>query len=411
LSSLIGSRRPRREDPPLLTGVARFAGDNAPSGLAHLAVVRSPVPHGRLRSIGLDAVRGGVLAAWSASDFPNLGTLPAFGVGNAQLRERPVLPDQEVRYVGEVVAVVIADTPELAADAAAMVEVDVESLTAASDPMRGEIAMTLERSFGDIEAAFANSPATVSVRLKLARVTGAYLEPRATTAELDGDDLVVRTSTQNVFGVRDAIAKCLGLPPDRVRVLAPHVGGGFGAKGMAVPEEILTAAAALRLRRPVRWTATRSEDMVGGTQSHGTILELELAADSDGRMRGVRGHIWHPVGAYAGAGPGQVDNIVSHLLSAYRLPALHITVDVVYTNTAPSGFVRGGGREVGNFAIERLVDRLARELRPGGAAPPQSRATVSHALRHRLSHPPDHRRLRRRRLPGDAGKGLARSWR
>jgi carbon-monoxide dehydrogenase large subunit len=223
--------------------------------------------------------------------------------------------------------------------------------------------MRLERSFGDIEAAFANSPATVSVRLKLARVTGAYLEPRATTAELDGDDLVVRTSTQNVFGVRDAIAKCLGLPPDRVRVLAPHVGGGFGAKGMAVPEEILTAAAALRLRRPVRWTATRSEDIVGGTQSHGTILELELAADSDGRMRGVRGHIWHPVGAYAGAGPGQVDNIVSHLLSAYRLPALHITVDVVYTNTAPSGFVRGGGREVGNFAIERLVDRLARELR------------------------------------------------
>jgi carbon-monoxide dehydrogenase large subunit len=189
------------------------------------------------------------------------------------------------------------------------------------------------------------------------------MEPRATTAALEGDILTVHTSTQWVHGVRDAIAKCLALPTDRVRVLAPHVGGAFGAKGFAVAEEILTAAAALRLRRPVRWIAARSEDMLAGTQSHGTVLDLELAADRDGRLRGVRGRIWHPIGAYAAAGPGQVDNIVSHLLSAYRLPALRVTVDLVYTNTAPSGFIRGGGREVGNFAIERLVDRLARDLR------------------------------------------------
>jgi carbon-monoxide dehydrogenase large subunit len=132
---------------------------------------------------------------------------------------------------------------------------------------------------------------------------------------------------------------------------------------MVAAEEVLTAAAALRLRRPVRWIASRSEDMLAGTQAHGTVLELELAAEGDGRLRGLRGRIWHPIGAYAGAGPGQVDNIVSHLLSAYRLPAMQIKVDVVYTNTAPSGFIRGGGREVGNFAMERLIDRLARELR------------------------------------------------
>jgi carbon-monoxide dehydrogenase large subunit len=365
LSKLIGSRRPRREDPPLLTGEARYAGDHAPSGLAHLVVVRSPFPHGRLRSIGLDAIRGhaGVLGAWSASDFPDLGTLPGFPVGTAQLRERPVLPAIEVRYAGEAVAMVIADAPERAADAAAAVEVDVEPLTATADPMLGEVATTLERGFGDIDAAFADSPVIVSARLKLARVTGGYMEPRATTAALEGDILTVHTSTQWVHGVRDAIAKCLALPTDRVRVLAPHVGGAFGAKGFAVAEEILTAAAALRLRRPVRWIAARSEDMLAGTQSHGTVLDLELAADRDGRLRGVRGRIWHPIGAYAAAGPGQVDNIVSHLLSAYRLPALRVTVDLVYTNTAPSGFIRGGGREVGNFAIERLVDRLARDLR------------------------------------------------
>jgi len=365
LSKLIGSRRPRREDPPLLTGAARYAGDHAPSGLAHLAVVRSPVPHGRLRSIGLDAIRGdaGVLAAWSASDLPDLGTLPGFPVDTAQLRERLVLPAIEVRYAGEAVAVVIADTPERAADAAAAVEVDVEPLTATADPMHGEVATTLDRGFGDIDAAFADSPVIVSARLKLARVTGGYLEPRATTATLEGDVLTVHTSTQWVHGVRDAIAKCLALPTDRVRVLGPYVGGAFGAKGFAVAEEILTAAAALQLRRPVRWIAARSEDMLAGTQSHGTVLDLELAADRDGRLRGVRGRIWHPIGAYAAAGPGQVDNIVSHLLSAYRLPALRVTVDLVYTNTAPSGFIRGGGREVGNFAIERLVDRLARDLR------------------------------------------------
>jgi carbon-monoxide dehydrogenase large subunit len=304
-----------------------------------------------------------VVAAWSAADFPDLGALAGFPLGNEQLRERPVLPAAEVRYVGEAVAVVIAETPEQAADAAGMVEIEVEPLPATSDPMLGEVAATVERGFGDIKAAFTDAAVTVSVRLKLARVTGGYMEPRATTAAMEGDFLVVRTSTQNVFGVRDAIASCLAVPAERVRVLAPHVGGAFGAKGMVAAEEVLTAAAALRLRRPVRWIASRSEDMLAGTQGHGTVLELELAAEGDGRLRGLRGRIWHPIGAYAGAGPGQVDNIVSHLLSAYRLPAMQIKVDVVYTNTAPSGFIRGGGREVGNFAMERLIDRLARELR------------------------------------------------
>jgi carbon-monoxide dehydrogenase large subunit len=243
-----------------------------------------------------------------------------------------------------------------------MVEIEVEPLPATSDPLLGEVAATVERGFGDIKAAFTDAAVTVSVRLKLACVTGGYMEPRAAIAAMEGDVLTVHTSTQNVFGVRDAVASCLALPNDLVRVLAPHVGGAFGAKGFAVAEEVLVAAAAHRLRRPVRWIATRSEDMLAGTQSHGTVLELELAAERDGRLLGLRGHIWLPIGAYAASGPGQVDNIASHLLSAYRLPAMHISVDVVYTNTAPTGFIRGGGREVGNFAIERLIDRLAREI-------------------------------------------------
>ncbi len=363
MPSLIGVPRPRREDPPLLTGQALYAGDHRPPGLAHLAVVRSQSPHSRLRSIGLDAVRSmpGVVGAWSAADLPRLGTLTGFPLG-MPLRERPVLTSDEVCYAGEAVAVVVAETRAVAADAAALVVVDVETLPATADPLRGGVAGTLERGFGDIDAAFAHADVRVSARLHLNRVTGGYIEPRATTATPHEDGLVVHTSTQWVHGVRDAIAKSLGLDRKQVRVLAPHVGGAFGAKGFPVAEEVLTAAAALRLQRPVRWVATRSEDMLAMTQSHGTVLDLELAATRDGMLLGLRGRMWHPIGAYVASGPGQAENIITHMLSAYRLPALRVTADLVYTNTPPTGFIRGGGREVGNFAMERMIDRLAREL-------------------------------------------------
>jgi carbon-monoxide dehydrogenase large subunit len=235
LSSLIGVPRPRREDPPLLTGQAVFAGDHRPPGLAHLAVVRSPFPHGRLRSIGLDAARAlpGVVAAWSATELPGLGTLAGIPLG-LRLRERPVLSADEVRYAGEAVAVVVAETEAGAADAAASVEVDVEPLQATADPLRGEVAATLERGFGDTDAAFDQSHVLVSARLHLNRVSGGYIEPRATTAAPHDDGVIVHTSTQWVHGVRDAIAKSLGLGATRVRVLAPHVGGAFGAKGFPV---------------------------------------------------------------------------------------------------------------------------------------------------------------------------------
>ena len=360
----IGSRIARREDPPLLTGAALFAGDHRPAGLCHLAVVRSPLPRATIKSVGLDGVRRhpGVVAAWSAADLSEMGTLPAFPLGPVPLRARPVLAAGEVRYTGEPIALVVAEDGAAAADAAMLAELELDPLPATADPERGEPAATVERGFGDAEAAFAEAPVTVAARLHLARVTGGYMEPRAACAEPDGKGVLIFSSTQWVHGVRDAIAAALGLEPALVRVVAPHVGGGFGAKGLAYPEEVLTALAALRLGRPVRWTATRTEDMLSSAQSHGTILELELAAGGDGRLRGLRGRILHPIGAYAASGPGQADNIASHLLSAYRLPALQIAIDLVYTNTPPSGFIRGGGREVGNFGIERMLDRLADRL-------------------------------------------------
>lgn len=362
--TLIGAPLRRREDPQLLTGAAVFAGDVRPEGLCHLAVVRSPSPCARIHGVGLDAVRRmpGVLAAWSAGDLPQLGLLGGFSVPGLELRPRPVLARELTRYAGEPLAVVVAGDRYGAEDAAAHADVELEALDATADPLAGEPAGEVHRRFGDPDAAFAGAGVVIRAELRLARVSGGYLEPRAVTAEPDGGGVCVRTSTQWAHGVRDAVAAALGLETSKVRVLASNVGGAFGAKGMPYPEDVLVALAAVRLGRAVSWTAGRTEDTLATAQSHGTIIDLELAAAEDAVLRGLRGRIVHPIGAYAASGPGQADNIASHLISCYRLPAFDVTVDLRYTNTVPSGFVRGGGREVGNFAIERLMDRLALHL-------------------------------------------------
>lgn len=360
----IGAPLRRREDAPLLTGRAVFASDPRPEGLSHLAVVRSPLPAARIDAIRIDATRAtpGVLAAWCAADLPELQDLAGFSVPGLELRPRPVLARGVTRYAGEALAVVVAGDRYAADDAAGRVEVELDPLEATADPLAGEPAGSVHRAFGDAADAFANADAVIRAELRLARVAGGYLEPRAVTAEPDGGGLRIRTSTQWAHGVRDAVAASLGLDAAKVHVVAANVGGAFGAKGMPYPEEVLVALAALRLGRAVTWTAGRTEDTLATAQSHGTVIELELAASRDAELRGLRGRVVHPIGAYAASGPRQADNIASHLISCYRLPAFDVRVELVYTNTVPSGFVRGGGREVGNFAIERLLDRLARHL-------------------------------------------------
>jgi carbon-monoxide dehydrogenase large subunit len=369
---MIGERVRRREDPHLLTGHGRYAGDLRLPGMLHMAVVRSPLPHGVLRSVDLSPALAleGVVAAFAAPDLPEaLGTLH---------RLRPLLARERVRYEGEPVAVVVAERSYRATDAVEAVGLDVEPVPGAGDVLaatrpgaaaihdgaEGNVAGVIERSFGDAEAAFAGAPVVVSTRLRLARVAGAYMEPRAATAAWDGSSevLTLWTSTQTIFGVREEVARLLDLSPERVRVITEDVGGGFGAKGMAYPEEVLVAILARRLGRPVQWVASRSDDTASTAHSHGTVLDLELAASDTGALRGLRVRAWHDIGAYLGPGAGQPDNIFSHLVCAYRLPALDAQARAVYTNAVPSGFIRGGGREVGNFAIERMLDLLARRL-------------------------------------------------
>ena len=369
----------RREDPHLITGRGRYAGDIRLPDQAHLVFVRSPQPHGTIRSIDAEAAGAmpGVLAVWTASDLPPTArALPDWLPRGVTPRPRTVLADGEVNYVGEAIAAVIAETAYQAADAAEAVFADLEPLPAA-----GNLAAALlegaplvhsgapdntaggyERAYGDIEGAFGAGAVVVSEKLKVPRIAGAALEPRAVTAESDGARLKVWTSTQHTYGVRARLSELLELDKAVIEVLAEDVGGGFGPKAQVYPEEIVCALAALRLKRPVRWVATRSEDTATTVHAHGSIFEIELAADPDGRLRGLRGRMWHDIGAFPASGPAQPGLMIAHMVSAYRLPALRVEAILVHTNAASTGFVRGGGRPAGNFVIERMIDRMAVRL-------------------------------------------------
>jgi carbon-monoxide dehydrogenase large subunit len=321
----------------------------------------------------------GVIAVWTADDLPEVAAgLSDFGPAGIEQRGRPILNRDEVNYVGEAYAMVIAESAYQAQDAAEQVAPDFDPLPGVGDvmsatadgaaivhaDMKSNIAQSASTTYGDVKAAFAPGNVTAKIRLTTARVAGAAMEPRTVTATPDPEagGIKMWTSTQNVFGVKGAVASALGIDEDKVRVLAEDVGGGFGAKGSVFPEEVLTALAAWRLKRPARWVASRSEDGATTAQGHGSVIELELAANPDGKLSGLRGRLIHDIGAYAGSGTGQPGIIVGHMISAYVLPAMDVAHQLVYTNAVPSGFIRGGGRPLGNYGMERVIDRLARAL-------------------------------------------------
>ncbi len=377
----IGRRVRRVEDERLITGRGHFAGDIKLTGLVHLAFCRSVLPHAAIRAIDKSAAKSmpGVIEVWTADDLPEAaGGLSDWVPEGTITRGRPILNRDEVNYVGEAFAVVVAESEYAARDAAEQVIAELDPLPAVGDvtaasaagapvvhaDMSDNVARKRTISFGEISTAFGGDSVTAKIRLTTSRVAGAAMEPRAVTAAPDSETNGVKvwTSTQNAFGVREAIATALGIEQEEVRVIAEDVGGGFGAKGSAFPEEVLTALAAWRLARPARWVASRSEDSATTAMGHGSVIELEISSDRDGKLRGLRGRLLHDLGAYAGSGSGQPDLIISHMLSAYVLPAMSVEGQLLYTNAVPSGFIRGGGRPLGNYAIERVMDRLARTL-------------------------------------------------
>ena len=374
------------EHRPLLRGNGRYVDDLGPAGALELAFVRSPWPHARIRSVDAGGARRapGVAAVVTGADLAGtvapIRTEMATG-GSAVFRETewdPVARDT-VRYAGEIVAVVAARDRYLAEDAAALVEVDFEPLPVVADARSGyrgdaprlhehapdNVLFRTEWSFGEGERErFERAPVRVRFTCRHPRVSGMPMEGSGAVAAYDraNGTLEFVSSTQVPHILRDGLARSLGLAANRIRVVAPDVGGGFGPKMQLLPEEVATAALAVRLGRPVKWVQDRMEHLQSAFHSRDATVEAEAAADDDGRLVGLRARAFSDVGAYSSFPLGcsldpQTAGVA--LPGPYRLPYYHYSGVAVATNKFPTGAYRGVGFPLGTLVIEGLMSRLA----------------------------------------------------
>ena len=382
---IIGARIRRTEDPRLLTGGGAFTDDRAPARILHVAFRRSDQPHALIRAIDCAAARStpGVIAVLTAEDLRE-HVKPV--VATSRMKNyyaTPILPlaTGKVRYVGEPVVAVIADSRYRAEDACALIAIDYEPLPPITDPLEAaragapllhdeagtNILVSREFKRGEVDEAFAAAAVRVQGRFRMRRKTALAMEPRACLAEYaaDADALTLHSATQVPGIVRDALVLAFGMPAARVRVVAADVGGGFGAKGSLYPEEILVCAAARLLGRPVKWTSDRLEDMAANSQAFDEIIDAELALDDGARIVGLRADVTGDVGAYsiypwtAALEPVQV---VSFLPGPYRVPHYRGRTQAVATSKAPTGPYRGVGRPISTFVAERLMDMAAAKI-------------------------------------------------
>ena len=352
----------RREDPPLIQGHGRYAGDNHEPGTAFMAVRRAGIPRGDGLEVDVSAALRlpGVLGAWVAGQLGLAdGFMPDPNPQQPLPVRRPILAMREVRFEGDAVAVVLAESEYQAHDAIDMVDVQLKPLAQAATVLPSQ-----SFRIGDAAAAIQAAPIRERQHFTMARICGAAMEPRAAFADWNEAEnkLYIRASVGGVHVLRDTLARCLGLERGQVVALAEDVGGSFGAKNHPYPEYIMAAAISRLMKRPVRWVASRSEDGQTTGQAHAADIDVEIASDRDGRLLALRGKISWAVGAYLGRGAFQENSVAAHAMSAYRLPAFDVEVAPRQSDTPPAAFIRGGGRPVGNFAVERMMDRLARRL-------------------------------------------------
>jgi carbon-monoxide dehydrogenase large subunit len=379
---LIGASPRRKEDRRLITGTGRYVDDLERPGMLHMAVVRSRHAHARIIKIAVEAARGmpGVAAVFTAPDLPEIKrSMPAAYGGSYKGRafQVPVLAHERVRYVGEGVAIVLADNAYAAADGAQAVEIEYEPLPAASDT---EAAVTAQppihewpdnttlpvgAHFGDVEKGWAQCDVVVSERIRHPRIAGAALETRGALAYADADTgtLTIWSSTQNPYSLRDSLATVLEMPAEQIRVMVPDVGGGFGPKGSIYPEEMLVAAAAVKTGRPVKWISGRGEDLMTSGHDRDQVHEARVGFKSDGTIVAVDDSFLADVGAYPIQGEGLTLNTVNHFCTPYRVANFRSAGKSVVTNKTLNGAYRGAGRPEANFVMERLMDIGARRLR------------------------------------------------
>jgi len=375
--SIFGNRVPRVEDPKLLTDGGTYVADlRIPEldGAAHVTYVRSTMAHARITSVEVDEARSapGVLGVFTAADV-DLADLPAGSPMFNAAMTRPYLARDKVRFVGEPVAVIVSERPEQGADAAELVWPDYDPLPAVIDPVAAatdEVLLhdaagtnvVVDLTFGRTDDLFDGCEVVVTQDLVNQRVAAVPLESRAAAAAWVDGRLVQWASTQHAHGVRDALAGVYGLEPAQVRVITPDVGGGFGAKVGSYPEELLLGWLARQVGRPVRWSETRSENMVGlghGRAQHQTI---EIGGRRDGTVEAYRLTVLQDGGAYA-----EIGSILPYLTrmmaqGTYAIPKVEFNSRSVTTNTTPTVAYRGAGRPEATAAIERGMDLFAAEI-------------------------------------------------
>src|SRR5262244_1383726 len=382
----------RREDPRFLRGEGRFLDDVRVAGLLHVAFLRSPYAHAMIHAIRTERARAvpGVVAVFTFADLETwMKPLPLFGApppGLAaaiafEIRQAPqfALCHDRARYVGEIVAMVVAESCTRTEDAVEAIEVDWEPRPVATEmrqaaepgaPLVHEawgtnVGVAFTHAIGDVEVAFASADVVMTETFHIQRYVGMPLEPRGAVAVWDRRDQTLTTwnSTQVAHFVQQGLAVALGLPHHKVRVIAPDLGGGFGTKASGYPEDQLVPIAAIALNRPVKWVEDRREHMMGAAHARHQIHAISLAATRDGTILGVRDRIWLDLGAYDVWGVVLPYNTVAHLIGPHRIKNMRVDVQAVVTNKTPNAPYRGAGRPETVFAMDRIVDRLARELR------------------------------------------------
>jgi carbon-monoxide dehydrogenase large subunit len=369
--SILGTRVARIEDPRFLTGQGTYIDNVALPGAVWLTYVRSTVAHGEITNIDISdaAVMPGVVAVWTAEELGMPLANPFHPMMNQEFK-RPYLASGRVRYVGEPVAVVISETKAQGTDAAERVIVDYDTLPVVLDlddaftdrvllhPEAGtNTIMTFDH--GGTDDIFDGCDVVIELTIENQKVAPVPMEVRAAAATWDGTRLTQYTCSQGTHGARDGLAIALGLDPENVRSITPDVGGGFGAKNGIYPEEVMVGWIAMKLNRPVRWTETRSENMLTMGHGRGQRQRVKLGGTRDGRFTAYRLHVMQDSGAYGRIGAFLPIMTRLMLAGVYDIERLQFQSYSVVTNTAPLEAFRGAGRPEATAAIERIIDEYA----------------------------------------------------